>query len=211
RSFKLTARAVAKSKTSPICVISLNPGASGAIQFSGAAPFSSACAILSDSTAPDAFSFANDLAIKAPALGAASVTAGAPLVSPSRLFGGAMPVPDPFAAHALPDYGGCDHTSYQYPAAGKAVLTAGVFCNGISGPPESTASIIFRPGVYVIRGGGISIGPSVQLRNSSTGGDGSGGVTFYLTGDSSYPYQGVRISAGRAMLAAPRSGLFEGF
>lgn len=206
-SFELTARAVAKPEASPICVISLNRDASGAIQFSGDAPFSSACGIFSDSFATDALSFADDVAITAPALGAA---ADAPLGSRSRALSGAIPIPDPFGAHPLPAYGGCDHTNYRFPAAGKVVLTAGVFCDGITGPPQSTASLIFRPGLYVIRGGAINAGASVQLRSASTGGDGSGGVTFYLTGDASYPYQGVRISAG-AMLTAPRSGPFEGF
>src|SRR4029077_9289760 len=85
-------------------------------------------------------------------------------------------------------------------------------CSGGIPPPLLPAAVLtLNPGVYIMRGGGLSITGAAIIQNLKLGGDGKGGVMFYLTGDSTHPYGGVNLTgAAINLLNAPTSGTYEG-
>jgi len=132
------------------------------------------------------------------------------LVSPAPVTHVA-PENDPLAYLPAPTVGACDHTNYTLPLLGAVTLNPGVYCGGITTPLASVAILTLNPGIYIMRGGGLSITGAAIIKNLRTGGDGSGGVMFYLTGDSTYPYGAVNLTgAAINLLNAPTSGTYEG-
>jgi hypothetical protein len=128
---------------------------------------------------------------------------------------GSPPVPDPFARLQAPAFDGshCDHINYQVPLIGipPPTIDPGVYCGGITSPVASVGTLTLNPGTYILRGGGLQFTGVAILKNAKTGGDGHGGVTFYITGDSTYPYEGVNLTgAAINSLNAPTSGPYEG-
>jgi hypothetical protein len=120
--------------------------------------------------------------------------------------------------------GGCAHTSTgtyvcdhgvaggagtTYNTGGSTVtLNPGVWCGGITIGNVST--VTFNPGVYILDGGGLSIGQGGGV-SSATG----TGVTFYSTGTntgSTSTYRGITITNGvtTVQLSAPTSGSMAG-
>jgi hypothetical protein len=206
---RTSTRAVASEKANPICIYGLNSSASGTISFTGTGSFQSACAILADSASPDALITDDDAKVQASSIGVVGGSSAAQ-ISPIPI-NGAVPVADPFAQRTAPIFSGCDHVNFQLPPAGREEITPGVYCGGIKAPAGSSASLILSPGVYIMRGGGIQLGGSTVLRNNVSGGDGNGGVMFYNTGDSTYPYKGINLTGtGVNSINAPTSGNFEG-
>jgi hypothetical protein len=90
------------------------------------------------------------------------------------------------------------------------VLNAGVYCGGLT---IQGAVVQFNPGVYVMNGGQFTIQNSSTVTNLTTGGDGSSGVTFYLTAYSGQSYQGFSLGDSNIVkvdLTAPTSGDYSG-
>jgi hypothetical protein len=86
------------------------------------------------------------------------------------------------------------------------VLNAGVYCGGLT---IQGAVVQFNPGVYVMNGGQFTIQNSSTVTNTTTGGDGSGGVTFYLTAYGGQSYHGFSFGDSNIVkvdLTAPTSG-----
>jgi Flp pilus assembly protein TadG len=197
----ISARAVAIEGNAPYCIMALNPTATNAISLFGAALLQT-CAIVDDSNASKAFGIFGVALWHASSIG---IVGGydfdlLPFVSP-RPVTGIAPVKDPLAHLQAPSIGSCDHTNYSLGPIGIGTLSPGVYCGGIT--ITGVALLHLQPGTYVIRGGGLNVlGASVMTGT---------GVTFYLTGDSTYPYGGVNIvGATINSLVAPTSGAMEG-
>ncbi len=206
---RTSTRAVASEKANPICIYGLNSSASGTISFIGTGSFRSACTILANSASSDALIADDDAKVQASSIGVVGGSSAAHM-SPVPI-NGAAPVTDPFEQRTAPIFSGCDHVNYRLPPAGREEITPGVYCGGITASSGSSASLILSPGVYIIRGGGIQLGGSTAIRNNISGGNGNGGVMFYNTGDSTYPYRGINLTGtGVNSLNAPTSGNFEG-
>lgn len=200
-TIKISARAVAIEGNAPYCIMALNPTATNAISLFGAALLQT-CAIVDDSNASKAFGIFGVALWHASSIG---IVGGydfdlLPFVSP-RPVTGIAPVKDPLAHLQAPSIGSCDHTNYSLGPIGIGTLFPGVYCGGIT--ITGLAILHLQPGTYVIRGGGLNVlGASVMTGT---------GVTFYLTGDSTYPYGGVNIvGATINSLVAPTSGAMEG-
>jgi hypothetical protein len=161
------------------------------------------CAIVDDSNASKAFGIFGVALWHASSIG---IVGGydfdlLPFVSPKPVTGIA-PVKDPLASLRAPTVGSnCDHTNYSVGPIGIGTLSPGVYCGGIT--ITGAAILHLQPGTYILRGGGLNVlGLSVMTGT---------GVTFYLTGDSTYPYAGVNILAATVnSLVAPTSGALEG-
>lgn len=90
------------------------------------------------------------------------------------------------------------------------VLNAGVYCGGLT---IQGAVVQFNPGVYIMNGGQFTIQNSSTATNLTTGGDGSGGVTFYLTAYNGQSYHGFLLGDSNIVkvdLTAPTSGNYAG-
>ena len=200
-TIKIWARAVAIEGNAPYCIMALNPTATNAISLFGAALLQT-CAIVDDSNASKAFGIFGVALWHASSIG---IVGGydfdlLPFVSPTPVTGIA-PVKDPLAHLQAPSIGSCDHTNYSLGPIGIGTLYPGVYCGGIT--ITGVAILHLQPGTYVIRGGGLNVlGASIMTGT---------GVTFYLTGDSTYPYGGVNIVGATVnSLTAPTSGTMEG-
>jgi hypothetical protein len=200
-TIKISARAVAIEGSAPYCIMALNPTATNAISPFGAALLQT-CAIVDNSNASKAFGIFGVALWHASSIG---IVGGydfelLPFVSPKPVTGIA-PVKDPLAHLNAPSIGSCDHTNYSLSGIGIGTLYPGVYCGGIT--TTGVTILHLQPGTYVIRGGGLSVlGASVMTGT---------GVTFYLTGDSTYPYGGVNILGATVnSLVAPTSGAMEG-
>jgi hypothetical protein len=96
-----------------------------------------------------------------------------------------------------PSYGACDHTG-RVLVSGESnyVLTPGVYCGGIL---LSSSTVTFSPGVYILRGGGLSVESGSHITGN--------GVSFYNTTHPSYSAGRIYISSNStAQLSAPSQG-----
>jgi putative Flp pilus-assembly TadE/G-like protein len=208
----VSARAVAIETGSPDCIYALDSSAHDAVAFVGVSLFYSNCGIIDNSNDSEAMSFDIVSLIKAKSFGVVG-DVGSFLISlvwPKPVTGIA-PAPDPFASLTQPSVGPCDHFNYQVPLLGNATINPGVYCGGITSPLASVGTLTLNPGTYIIDGGGVQITGAALIKNNTTGGDGTGGVTFFLTGDSNYAYGGVNLTGVAInLLNAPTSGTYEG-
>jgi hypothetical protein len=214
KSVNVSTRAVAIEGGSLDCIYALNPTAEETVAFGfGVSLFLSNCGIIDDSNnQSEAMSFEIVSLVKAASfsvvgkVGSFLIT----LVSPKPVTG-APPVPDPFARLQAPAVGSCDHINYQVPLLGNATINPGVYCGGITSPLASVGTLTLNPGTYILNGGGLQFTGVAILKNATTGGDGHRGVTFYITGNSTYHYEGVNLTgAAINSLNAPTSGPYEG-
>jgi hypothetical protein len=211
-TISVSTRAVAVEKSAPDCIYALDSSDPNSVVFIGASLFVSNCGIVDDSNSSQAMSFDIVSLIKAASFGVVGNVGSflISLVSPHPVTGIA-PAPDPFANLAQPSIGPCNHINYQVPLLGNATINAGVYCGGITSPIASVGTLTLNPGLYVIDGGGVQLTGAALIKNNTSGGDGTGGVTFFITGDSNYAYSGVNLT-GVALnsLNAPTSGTYEG-
>lgn len=199
----VSARAVGGAINSPACVYALDPSGSGAFAVTGAPLVTSSCGILVDSSSSSALTLIGSGAIRAGSVGVAGnyTLTGSGQITPTPVTGVA-PAPDPLAGLSPPAVGGCTQTNYRVSGStSPPPLSPGVYCNGISirGGPTVT----FNSGTYVLLGGGLSVTGSSTLSGT--------GVTFYLTGNSTYPYNGISLSGNATSnFSAPTSGPLAG-
>lgn len=105
-------------------------------------------------------------------------------------------IPDPLAGRAPPAFGGCDSKPYMF-KSGTATITPGVYCKGIS--IGNKAAVTAEPGIYVIKGGSLSVGQDGALLGEN--------VHFYFADD-----KALFQFADRAVidLSAPTDGPMAG-
>lgn len=185
------------------CLYVLNPNASKALMVNGGTDLEVPCGIWVNSNASDAIFQTSGATVNASpgpinVVGGVKQTGHAVMTpNPTTI----TPFSDPLADMPLPTYSsGCTYTNLKL--THSTTLNPGTYCGGISIAGNDNDPVVFNPGLYVILGGGITM-------TGGTGATGSG-VTFYLTGNGSYAYQGIDIHGnGTYTFTAPTSGTYE--
>jgi Flp pilus assembly protein TadG len=189
----VSASAVAMTSGSGSCVYSLDHHAAGAITVGGTAAVNSACGLYDNSDSATALTVSGGGTITAPLVG---------VVGGTNINGGGSTPPttgiaqfgDPLAYIQAPTVGSCSSGSKVTPS-----MSPGTYCGGIK--INAGAAVVFNSGLYVMKGGGLTINGGANVSGS--------GVTFYLTGDnkasgSPNDYAGVNInSTATVNLSAP--------
>jgi hypothetical protein len=177
---------------------------SGALTLSGAVSVNIGGAVVVDSTSPSALSAGGNSQITASQIlvaGGVSAAGGA-ILSPTPATGVA-PLPDPLAGLPIPPSDvmrGAVNLSKGPPQT----ILPGIYTQiAVSG----SVSLTLSPGVYIIKGGGLSVSNTASISGT--------GVTIYLAG-SNFPSAGGTFgaislsSSGTVNLAAPTSGTYAG-
>jgi hypothetical protein len=193
----VASRAVAVADINDTCVWGLDRSARAAVEVSGSAQVAIACGIMVNSDDAEALTQDGSSCLTATRIKVVGSYNG-DCVAPNPKTG-AAPASDPLETLAPPDHGGCDHPGKVVVAGGSsATLSPGVYCGGISIVSDST--VTFESGLYVLDGGGLSIGAQA----TATGAD----VSFFLTQNSG-TNDNVSIQAGGTVsLSAPTIGYF---
>ncbi len=189
---------------SPNCIHSLDPSAQDAFIASNGASVTMNCGIaVNSNNATAAFKATGGASVTATAIkvvGHASITNGATATpGPTE---GVAPVADPFASMPPPPIEACKpgFEAHYNPHWGNFTLWPGTYCGGITMSNGATA--LFKPGVYVIKGGALTL-----VGGTTISGD---GVMFYLTGTNA-DYRSVAISNGaNVTFTAQTSGTHMG-
>jgi hypothetical protein len=199
-TMNVSARAVASSVTSPICIYALDPSASGVLHTDGGDNITSTCGLIVNSSNATAITSGGN--IIAPSVGMVGGYSGT--ITSSNVRTGIAAVGDPLAYLQAPAIGSCNAT---YPSgfnksSGAWTLSAGTYCGGIT--VSGSASLTLNLGTYVLKGGGLNLAGNAVLT-------GTGGVTFYNTGTSS-TYKPITMTndSGSVNLAAPTTGPLAG-
>jgi hypothetical protein len=179
------------------CMYALNRTMSGALHVEGGDAITSGCGVFVNSNSSTAATIAGS--VTAPAFSVVGNYTGT--VSSSKIQTGVAQVSDPLAYMAAPTVGtSCDMTNYSV-SSGNVTLNPGVYCGGIL--VSSTANVTFSPGTYILKGGGLHASGSAHLSGT--------GVTFYNTGNSTYPYSNIDMQGNVvSSLSAPTSGAMGG-
>jgi Flp pilus assembly protein TadG len=106
-------------------------------------------------------------------------------------------VQDPLASRSGPTVGSCDFTNLVVNGASET-LDPGVYCGGIT--IKGSAKVSLNPGVYVLKGGGLSVVGMASLSGE--------GVGFFLTGTGATPTLFGATSS--ISLSAPKDGPMAG-
>lgn len=186
---KISAHSKAIRKDLSACVIAFNPTQSQSLYFNGSAEVDLAeCSAYANSTSSTAATLGGSSTLKAKTV---EVVGGANL--PGGAFTGVLnrgvrPIDDPFASVPLPTVSGCDRNSSD--VRDETVSSHGaapyVFCAGLN----PSGAVTFGPGVYVVKGGDMTINSNTVVRGS--------GVTFVLMGGAQVHFNGgadIQLSA----------------
>jgi hypothetical protein len=185
-------------------VIVLDPSASDALRLSGTVTISVGGYLVVNSTSATALSATGNVVATAGrvrVVGGANVTNGA-IVSPAPETGSTA-VPDPLAGLPVPS--GLLNRGTVDLRQGSQTINPGIYTQiRVSG---NGTQLTLNPGVYVIKGGGLSVANSSRLIGN--------GVTIYNAG-SNYPNPGGAFgaislaSSATINLSAPTSGVYTG-
>ena len=198
---RASARAVAGVQDSPNCVYALSPTGTGLNINGSGSTLSAACGVVVDSSASGALSAGSGSVFGTSVTVTGGISGSCNTTDPAGCRSGIPPQPDPLATRADPQFSNsCDFVNMKV-SGGTVSLNPGVYCNGIA--VSSGAVVTFRPGLYVLNGGGLSVSGNSTLQGS--------GVTFYNTGSGKYSYGAVNLTGGTlGFLFAPASGPMEG-
>jgi Flp pilus assembly protein TadG len=196
----ITVKAVAKMYSGPpLCVLGLDPAASGTIQLRQMAIMTATnCAIASNSTSAGGLTsvdMAVLVALNSCSSGGIARSSVANFIP--RPFTDCPSTPDPFASRPAPTAGPCRSVNTVMSGGTTATLNPGTYCGGLT--LTLAAQVKLNPGVYIIKDGPLAVngGATVQGKN----------VSFYLTGS------GATISwdaTSHISLTAPNSGELAG-
>ena len=197
----IAARGVGGSGPGPACIYVLDPAASGALTVSGSGSLHSTCGVVVNSSHSKAMSTSGSACVVASEIditGNYSNSSSCALDPTPKT--GVTASPDPLAYVPAPTVGACNYNGKVTTTNGQ-VLSAGVYCGGISVPGGIATS--FNPGTYVIVGGGLTVSGGSAISGT--------GITFYNTYDASHTYKPIVVSGGSSTnLSAPTSGSLEG-
>lgn len=218
---RMTSTTVSKRATAVLvpgvqggCIYVLDPSAPGALTVTGNGDLQSGCGVWVNSDSNKALQVTGNATLVTSSGGlnllngggdSGSNSVGASssctkCIYPSPSFS-SNTLSDPLASIPAPSVGGCNQTNYSASTAVTTPLSPGVYCGGIT--LTGHGSVTLNPGVYILLGGGLNVSSS----NVSISGT---GVTFYNTGNSTYPYAAINISGGAtATLSAPTSGTYD--
>lgn len=113
-------------------------------------------------------------------------------------IGKGVPIVDPMAGKYTMPSGSCTEHNFKVTTGTTVHISPGIYCGGIS-ISGSVEKIVFDPGDYVLRDGGMSVNGAVTITGN--------GVTFFNTYSNMSKYQGISINgSGTVTLTAPTSG-----
>ena len=161
-----------------ICVIGLDGKSPDTISTSKSGQmFAPECGVYSNSISPQGFAANENGYFEAELLCSAGGFDGAE----SQLRESALPdcpaIEDPLADRKPPSYGGCDYKDFSLngnKGGASTTLYPGVYCGGLE---IMAATVIFEPGIYVIKDGPLAFAANAQVTGEH--------VSFYLVGDTS--------------------------
>jgi hypothetical protein len=164
---------------SEYCFLVLDPTSANALKLENSAQLrGSGCGIQVNSTNASGTNVAgNSAQITAPSFGVAagSAVGAEKIITDGGVQYGVPATPDPLSQLAMPSVPNtCDYGSAAAPAVlmGTITLNPGTYCGGIN----VNGNFTLRPGLYILRGGGLTIiGGAGSLQASGTG------VTFLNT------------------------------
>lgn len=202
-SVAVRGRSVASAaKSASGCIYVLAPSGSGTLNVTGTVAITSACGILINSNDPAAFTKTGSGNVSATNVG---IVGGLSLVGSGQVtptpITGIAPFSDPLAGVPAPTPGTCTAQDGTLTGSAPHTLYQGTFCGGIK--VTGSGGVTFNPGIYILEGGGLDVTGSGPLVGA--------GVTFYNTGNSTYPYKPISLagSAGTT-LSAPTTGSLAG-
>lgn len=179
----------------PACVLALNKSASSAIKIQGSTLVDmEACILTSNSRSPTAVTRDGSSIISAECVTTVGGTSGirdhpsVTMTCPYPLEN-QYPTHDPLATIKPPNYGPCQ----TMPGGKTKTLSPGTYCN-----KTFSGDITLQPGVYLLAGGGISLGGNGAMRGS--------GVTIFLMEGASF-----QMNANQSVdLSPPTEGPYAG-
>ncbi len=118
-------------------------------------------------------------------------------VSPTPLFN----IPrqsDPLSYLAAPAVGSC--TSTNLTVTSNSTLHPGTYCGGLT--INNNARVSFKAGTYIILG-------NLSITNATLSNDASG-ISFYMTGNTTYPSGVIKLADDAFTLSASNSGSLAG-
>jgi hypothetical protein len=199
-TIKARATAGLNGSVPPQCIYVLDPSAPNAfLANNGATVKVTGCVIAVNSTSNQAaaiYGGASVIAAELDTVGNCNCTGTYP-----TLVTGAPPVADPFAALPAPVPGSCAAFPGMYSPGNGTTLLPNTYCGGIT-VSNGVTGVTFAPGIYIIKGGGLTFGGGITTSGS--------GVMFYLTGTNA-TYASVTIANGVTVtFSAPTSGTYQG-
>lgn len=184
----------------PACLLSLDPGASGAVTFTGAADLTlDGCDVTANSIHSNAVTVDGGGVVATPCVSAAggvSATAGLTVTDCAQPIENAPVVNDPYAGVTEPMVVGACQTPNVFDGAPGTVwsVPAGRYCGGMT----MKRIVNLDPGVYIIDGGSLTVESTAAVSGS--------GVTFFLTNGAT-----LKIAGTASLdLSAPTSGTYSG-
>ena len=205
------------------CLYALDATAANAFQIAGAQSVDTACGVVSESSSSSAFEMEGAETLALGNHAQVSVVGGANLTGQTYLYDTisgkdvqAVQVSnpgDPLSSLQPPTSAtivGHSPTYYDMNSRpANDTIAPGVYCGGLTIGNTNSTAFTFRPGVYIMAGGGLTLNSQATVRGT--------GVTFYITSSagwgcaSSSSYKPITISGQvNAMLTAPTSGAFNG-
>ncbi|MBF0250920.1 MAG: pilus assembly protein [Alphaproteobacteria bacterium] len=214
--YTATARAVAGTVGDmDACLLTLDPSSANSVSINGAGTSVNVdgCAVVANSSDPDAVNVANG-EMDAECIWTAGGIGGEENIDTTCEMNitGATTVPDPLAALAVPPYDpvGCLHGPgvNPYSPSDGEVLSEGVYCNGISVSAGDTVTL--SDGIYILDEGDFKVNAGAHVQSS-----GPQGVTIILTSSSGSGYGRININGGgsvalQAQTAPDASGTVQG-
>jgi len=221
----VSARSVAALGSSSNCIYALGPSGIG-LSVSGSVSLNLPnCSIFINSSSSDAVDLAGSGSVTAQSIDVVGTVAkgGGTSISPAATTG-VTAKSDPLAYLTPPTYSPCTSAGSVLAIGSTTVqtITPGNYCGGITIGNSAvvtfnagnyvvakgiqlsgSAQVTLGAGTYVMQGGGFAVGNSAAVTGT--------GVTFFLTGTSTFPYGPVAFTgAGNIQLTAPTTGTDAG-
>lgn len=196
----VTARAVALP-AQQVCVLALDPTASGAFKAQGSVDVSLVkCAVNDDSNDANAMAVGGSSRVSAQFVGVVGGISGTQSVSGTDgKVTGYHNVADPYADVTPPAFSGCDHNNYSTKAT--VTIAPGVYCGGMN--LGAGAAVTLLPGTYYLDRGSLKMDGSASLSGT--------GVTIVFTSSTGRNYAVADLTGGATVnIVAPATGPLAG-
>lgn len=156
----------------PICVLALNPNAGRSIFLErNARVTGNNCAIYANSRSRRAILALDKSRLEAELICSAGGTSGDPDTFAPQPLDDCPRIEDPLADRAPPPVGKCDYL-LKIVAGGRQTLSPGTYCGGLQ--IQLGAMVKLRPGIYVMKGGPLTVDTGTTLTGENVG--------FYMEG-----------------------------
>jgi hypothetical protein len=183
------------------CIYSLDPSGPKAIEVENGGELVTNCGVSIYSDNPNALDVNSSGQLNTQGGGIAIVGGWSGNKTPSPTPSTGAPLfENPLKDLAMPAFEGCDFNNTI--VTGTITLSPGVYCGGITiSTGSNTANLL--PGLYIMNGGGITVGSSGQMFGD--------GITLINSFDSTHAYAPFNFGTGcKAKLTAPTSGDWKG-